>query len=92
MKDIKFTQFIFPNGRKSEQFISKPDDIADKAEKLIESGFCFEIENNCGKIWMSCSNHKRDVHFNEFCLNGVDVPVKVDELINKAYVSEVKDE
>lgn len=85
VRGIKFTQFMFPNGREVEVIIERPEPISDRAEVLIDDGFSLEVENNRGEIWLSCVNHETEESFDEICVNGTDVPLKVDELINKAF-------
>ena len=76
---------MFPNGREVEVIIERPEPISDRAEVLIDDGFSLEVENNRGEIWLSCVNHETEESFDEICVNGTDVPLKVDELINKAF-------
>ena len=85
MADVKFKQFLFPDGREKEAIIDRPEPIADRASVLLDKGFSLEIENNTGQIWLSCVNHDTEESFDRFCENGPDVPLKVDELINEAF-------
>lgn len=85
---MKFTQFLFPNGRKEQVTIERPADIEDKASQLEGMGFKFEIENKNGTIWMSCVNHGEggtETAFDKWCDNGPDVPLCVDELVTNAF-------
>lgn len=85
--EIEFTQFIFPHGTRSRQYIPRPQSIASKANLLRIMGFSFEIENKDGQIWMSCVNHHADesAAVDRFCANGPQVPIMVDEMINEAF-------
>jgi hypothetical protein len=85
---VHFIQFIFPNGRRSDQWIQRPPDIFEKARALWAAGYRLEIENKDGQIWMSCVKHSDDaMAFDRLCANGPEVPEKVDELIIEAYES-----
>lgn len=85
MKQVAFTQFLFPDRRPSPQWIERPDHVAEKAETLQKAGYKFEIENNNGAIWMSISHHGKEEHADRFCQNGPAVPGMVDDLIEEAY-------
>ena len=87
MKEIKFKQFLFPDGREKEVTIERPEPIADRAGVLQDNGFLLEIENNNGQIWMSCVNHETEVSFDRFVSNGPEVPESVDSMINVAFES-----
>ena len=41
---IPFTQYHRPNGRKTQVEIERPQEIDDKAQKIIKAGFVFECE------------------------------------------------
>ena len=85
MKDIKFKQFLFPDGREKEAIIERPEPVADRAGVLQDYGFSLEIENQGGQVWMSCVNHETEESFDRICDNGPDVPLKIDEMINEAF-------
>lgn len=83
--NVLFTQFLFPDGAKKLQWIKRSPDVFDKAKRLYELGFSLEIENDNGRIWMSCVNHATEQAKDAWCENGPIVPTKVDELIISSY-------
>ena len=85
MREVQFTQFMFPGGRPNPVTILMTDDVADKADALKKKGFKFEIENKDQEIWMSASDHVKEKHIDRVCSNGPDVPKKVKEMIEEAY-------
>lgn len=44
MRDVNFTQFLRPDGRKKTTAISMPDNVADKADAIVAAGYRFECE------------------------------------------------
>ena len=80
---IHFTQFLFPDGARVDQWVPRSKEIYDLACDLYNNGFRFEIENNCGKIWMRTIKGEESV--DRFCSNGPDVPDKIDEMIKEAH-------
>jgi len=87
MDKIPFTQFLRPRGQRRQEYIQRPQEIMDKAEKLIKAGCRFEIEElMTGKINMDCQ--KADIEgpiSMEVCSNGPAIEQAVDRLINNAY-------
>lgn len=52
---IPFTQYFLPDGRAESVSIDMPEDIEEKARKLIEKGCHFDIEMlTTGMISMTC--------------------------------------
>jgi hypothetical protein len=85
MKDVPFTQYLRPDGRKVPVTIDRPDDIADKAFEIIAKGFRFECEQlTTGHVSFTVADDDGDVGI-EICMNGVNVPEAVDTLINRVY-------
>jgi hypothetical protein len=88
--NIEFTQYLLPDGRTKLVTIDRPDEIAFKAQSLIDAGCKLEIEMlTTGEISMSVErepvNDDDDgVLAMEICFNGPDVPVRVDKMINAA--------
>jgi len=90
MKDIPFTQYLRPDGRKREITIPRPDDVTEKAEEVIKLGGKFEAEElMTGEVSLTCAATLDDdegeqdiVH--ELCSNGPAVLVAVDKLISDA--------
>ena len=85
MPEIPFTQYLRPDGRKKEGGFDRPQEIYDRAMKIIEKGHVFEIEVlTTGHVSITISNGKEDVAI-ELCKNGPEVLTTVDELVNKFY-------
>lgn len=82
MTDIPFTQYLMPNGRKSPVTIDLPDDIAAKAQAIIERGYRFECEmlSDYSTVSLTISNYDDD-HEIEVCKNGPEVPQRIDAMI-----------
>lgn len=87
---MKFTQFIFPHGRKEEISIEVAPDIEKMAQELVAAGYAFEIECQTAFtypgaiVYMDCCNAQVELA-NEACENGPRVPEKVVSLVKKAY-------
>lgn len=79
--NIPFTQFLRPDGREVQTAIDRPEEIAKKAQALIEKGYAFHIEElTTGAIHMTISDGEDDVAA-EICPNGPAVPEMVDKMI-----------
>jgi hypothetical protein len=87
MDKIPFTQFLRPRGQRRQEFIERPKEILDKAEKLIKAGCRFEIEElMSGMINMDCQKADIDGPISmEVCSNGPAIENAVDRLVNNAY-------
>ena len=84
-KEIPFTQYMRPDGRRVEISIERPEEICKKAEAIINAGYCFEIEVlTTGLVSMTISDDEAD-HDMEIVDNGPGVPVAVDRMINRFY-------
>ena len=85
MKDVPFTQYLRPNGRKAAVKIDRPDDIADKAFEIIAKGFRLECEQLMnGAVSFTVSDDDGDIGI-EVCMNGIHVPEAVDALIVRVH-------
>ena len=87
--EIRFTQFLMPDGRQRPMIIDRPDDVGEKAKQLLESGCRLEIEMlMTGEISITVERDQDDGEIDllaqKICSNGPAVPVAVDELINSA--------
>ena len=89
--EIKFTQFLMPDGRQRKVKITRPDDIVRKAEALQNNGCRFEIEMlMTGEISMTVerssnrNGQEDEVLSHKICLNGPDVPINIDAMIHEA--------
>jgi len=89
---ITFTQYLRPNGRKTQVEIDRPEEIETKANALIKKGCRFEIEemmNTTISMTISYPSSNPKSEEGDFChrisSNGPQVPTKVDEMINEGY-------
>jgi len=80
MRSIPFTQFLFPDGRRTPVKIEMPDEICDKADEILAHGFVFEIENAAGVIHMTISDEEQD-YACALCINGPDVVIAVAHMV-----------
>lgn len=69
--------------------IDRPDDIGEKAKRLLDSGCRLEIEMlQTGEISMAVERDQEDGEIDllaqKICSNGPALPAAVDELINEA--------
>jgi hypothetical protein len=79
---ITFVQFMKPAGRQREQYIELPDEIADRAEKILARGMRFEMELLSDDITVSFTiSDDRGDYSHRFCANGPAVPATVEALI-----------
>jgi len=82
---IPFTQFLRPNGRRRDITIERPPEVAKKAEALLRSGCRFEIEElTTGHVSMEVM-YKDECISSSLCLNGPNVPLTIDNLVEDAY-------
>ena len=91
MSNIKFTQYLMPNGRTVEAKINRPDDISDKAKKIIKTGYRFEMEmlSDYQTVSLTIFNLKTEEDDAiELVQNGSAVPIAVDKLINEFEINE----
>lgn len=81
---IPFTQFLRPDGRRKQVLIDRPKAIEDDAQRLIDAGCHFDIEElTTGEISMTCEMDSLDEPTLgiRICDNGPAVPVNVDLLV-----------
>ena len=86
---IEFTQYMLPDGRKRQQWISRSPEIEHLAALLRGAGCVFEIEVlRTGLISMSVERLDKDgevqVLSQKICMNGLAVPAAVDEMVQEA--------
>lgn len=86
---IEFTQYLRPDGRKSQQFIQLDDETEKKAERIIQAGYRFEMELLRDERTVSLTITGYDPRIEEendvahvLCENGPEVPESVKKLIN----------
>ena len=83
---MKFTQFLFPNGRRQEIIIEMPKDVEALASELVAAGYRFEIECfSTGMVHMDCSNNDEMPVANQVCVNGPTVPTFVEKLVRDSH-------
>ncbi|HEY1980720.1 MAG TPA: hypothetical protein VGH13_11585 [Xanthobacteraceae bacterium] len=84
MADIPFTQYLMPNGRRSPVTIDRPDDIAAKAQAIIERGYRFECEmlSDYSTVSLTIADDDDD-HEIEVVPNGPEVPTAIDRMIER---------
>lgn len=84
---IQFTQYMLPNGRKSQVTIERSAEIEAKAQKIIEAGYDFECEMlRTGEIHLDCCNTERQIAV-EVVPNGPEVVAAVDRIVERAFQS-----
>jgi hypothetical protein len=80
---IPFTQYLRPNGRRTEVRIERPKDVYEKAMNIIDAGYRFEAEVlTTGDISLTITGKDDDCAC-EVVLNGPEVPLAVDRMINR---------
>jgi hypothetical protein len=83
---MKFTQFLFPNGRKESITIDMPDEIERIADEISAHGYRFEIEcfPDTQLVHMDCCNDDAPLWI-EVVKNGPDVPIAVEHLVRQSW-------
>jgi len=87
MITVPFTQYVRPNGRTRPIEIDVPDEVGEKALKVIERGGKFEAECIDGDISLTCHYEDEDIAI-ELCRNGPEVPKAVETLIENAFMTQ----
>lgn len=83
MPDVKFTQYLMPDGRTREQTIDLPQEVYDKACLIYQAGFhlaCEMLPTGMISLTIEDRAHEFDVSC-KICRNGPDVPVTVEKMI-----------
>lgn len=85
---IQFTQYLRPNGKKTEVSIERPEYIETLADEFTEKGGYFECEELSTGHASFTAGHPSvldgDIAI-EVVMNGPDVPEAVDRLVHKAH-------
>lgn len=82
---IPFTQYLRPNGRKSQIAIERSAEVEAKAQKIIEAGYGFECEMlQTGEIHLDCCNMEQQIA-SEVVPNGPQVIAAVDRVVEHAF-------
>lgn len=82
MKNIAFTQYLRPDGRKETIYIEMEDDVAEKAERIVAAGFRLEAEvltNGLVSVTIAGKNCDVDIYL---VPNGPEVPAAIEAMIN----------
>jgi hypothetical protein len=91
---IEFTQYLMPDGRKSPQFIDRPEEVEGKAKAVVEAGGWFEMEmlnvpSGLPNVSITCAYQGDDLVM-ELAVNGPPVVKAVDAVVEEAYKILVK--
>lgn len=79
---ISFTQYMRPNGRPEKVVIHRPNEIADKALRIVEAGFSLECEVlMTGDVSLTITDSEYGNLAIEVVRNGPGVPPAVDRMI-----------
>ena len=89
-KEIEFTQYLLPDGRKTKNTISRPEAVADKAQAIVSAGYTLELEVlTTGQVSMAIHDSEKGEDLAiEICGNGPEVLIHVDKLINDFVIPE----
>jgi hypothetical protein len=83
-REIKFTQFLMPDGRPISVSIARPLPIADLADAIVARGFRFECEVlHTREISLTITNDDDGDVAIEIAPNNSDVPLAVDRMVEK---------
>lgn len=82
-REIKFTQFLMPDGRPSPVTIERPAPVADLADIIVARGYRLECEMLPSReISLTIANDDGDAAI-EIVPNGPEVPAAVDRMIER---------
>jgi hypothetical protein len=82
-REIKFTQFLMPDGRPTPIFIARPEPIASLADAIVARGYRFEAEMlPTREISLTIADDDGDAAI-EIVPNGPEVPKAVDRMIEQ---------
>lgn len=84
MPEIKFTQYMRPDGHPIEAFIDRPQAVFDKAEQIIDAGYVFESEHlMTGNVSVTISDPDKEEDLAiRIISNGPEVIEAIDDMIN----------
>jgi len=87
ISSIPFTQFLLPDGRRTQVSIERPEPILEKAQAIIDAGYRFECEELVtGQASFTISDDDGDAAI-EVVMNGPGVPAAVDRLVTNFNLS-----
>lgn len=79
---IPFTQYLMPNGEPKDVSIVSTPNVLEKAQLIIDAGFCFECEMLADYTTISFSVSDELADYSTYvCENGPQVPLTVDRMI-----------
>ena len=90
MPEIPFIQFMRPNGRQVDALIDRPQEIYDKAMKILEAGYgftCEQLMNGMISLTISENDGEGEDAAIELCKNTKAVPIAVDKLVTEFILS-----
>lgn len=80
---IEFTEYILPNGRKKKKYFIRPLDIVEKADKIIEKGYRFEMEKlRTGEISITIFDPKKTIDIDIRICSESNIIENVDNMIS----------
>jgi hypothetical protein len=83
MREIEFTQYLRPDGRRASVAIERPVAIVDLADAIIARGYRFECEHlTTGHASFTITNEEGDAAI-EVVPNGPEVPIAIDRMIER---------
>lgn len=89
---IPFTQYLLPDGRKQRIEIDMPNDVEEKAMRLLKDGCYFDIEVlTTGEISMTCMKGD-DLISMVICANGPAVIDSVRKIVEMAITQHLPSE
>lgn len=82
---IPFTQFVAPNGRRQHAAIDMPEEVEEKARKVIAAGGMFTVEVlGTGIVSFACEFEDEDIA-RELSQNDEMVVEKVKDLVDTSF-------
>ncbi len=92
--EIRFTQYIRPNGKTQAVSVLRPAEIGEMYEELLSYGCSLDAEvlpdmqpppSRLKTVYLTIE-HNNDVVACGICPEGAEVPVKIDDLVHKAHL------
>jgi len=85
MKEVKFTQFLRPNGKQVSVNIQLPDEISEMADYIYSMDGRLTVEElMTGNVSLACEYGERDISI-RLGVNGPQVITKAQEMIVEAH-------
>lgn len=81
-REIPFTQYLLPNGRRAAVRLPVDEETFAKAAEIMATGFVFEIEMlRDGRVSATITHPEHGDAEIVLCANGPDVPAKIKTMI-----------